>query len=414
MKKNTIITLVNFNVALLLFLCTVVKAQQIPVMETGGTKPMPAEWIDKDTGHKVIRLVNHRDSAASFYFNNNCFIPQRKTEGDLMVFYSGTSMGNQLFSINLKTKKVEQLTHHKGKIAGEMVCPKTRSAYYQSGDSVFAVNVDTKINACIYVFDPAFKGRAGTINADGTYLACVKATGEQEREIYAKYPAKHDYFSRIWAAHIEHILYTVNIKTKEMKEIHRENEWTNHLLFSPTDPDILSYCHEGPWEKNDRIWNINIKTGKNTLMHVRTMENEIAGHEFFGVTGNREWFDLQKPKGKTFYLAAFDMKTGKEDRMYQMDRNEWSIHFNVSKDEQTFCGDGGDPGQVAKAPDGEWIYLFKPVGDHFKSEKLVMMKHHNYHLEPNVHFSPDEKWIIFRANFEGSEQVYAVEIAKKK
>ena len=41
------------------------------------------------------------------------------------------------------------------------------------------------------------------------------------------------------------------------------------------------------------------------------------------------------------------------------------------------------------------------------------MKNHNYHLEPNVHFSPDEKWIIFRANFEGGvEQVYAVEIAK--
>ncbi|WP_431198349.1 hypothetical protein ACRQ5D_26165 [Mucilaginibacter sp. P25] len=106
------------------------------------------------------------------------------------------------------------------------------------------------------------------------------------------------------------------------------------------------------------------------------------------------------------------MKTGKEDRVYQMDRNEWSIHFNVTKDEQTFAGDGGNSGQVAKAPDGMWIYLFKPNGDHFKSEKLVNMKHHNYHLEPNVHFSPDEKWVIFRANFEGHEGVYAVEIAK--
>jgi oligogalacturonide lyase len=390
-----------------------VSAQEIPVMETGSKKPMPAEWIDKDTGHKVIRLVNGRDSAASFYFNNNCFIPQRKTEGDLMVFYSGTAIGNQLFVTNLKTKKVEQLTHNPGKLAGEMVCPKTRSAYYQVGDTVFAVNVDTRVNSVIFVFDPSFKGRAGTINADGTYLACVKAVGDEERNILKQYPKKSDFFGRIWAAHIEHILYTVNIKTKEIKEIHREKEWTNHLLFSPTDPDILSYCHEGPWEKNDRIWNINIKTGKNTLMHVRTMENEIAGHEFFGVTGNREWFDLQKPKGKTFFLAAFDMKTGKEDRQYEMDRNEWSIHFNVSHDEQTFCGDGGDPGQVAKAPNGEWIYLFKPVGDRFKSEKLVNMSHHQYHLEPNVHFSPDEKWIIFRANFEGVEQIYAVEIAKK-
>jgi oligogalacturonide lyase len=59
-----------------------------------------------------------------------------------------------------------------------------------------------------------------------------------------------------------------------------------------------------------------------------------------------------------------------------------------------------------------WIYLFRPVGDKFISEKLVMMKNHGYKLEPNVHFSPDEKWVIFRANFEGVEETYAVEIRK--
>jgi oligogalacturonide lyase len=388
-----------------------VKAQE--TMETGG-KPMPAEWIDKDTGHKVVRLSRRPETNnASFYFNNYCFVPQG-SKGDLMVYYGSVAnkeMGNQLFTVNLKTLETKQLTNHKA-IAGEMVCPKTNDAYYQSGDSVFAVNAITGKNRFIYAFDPAFKGRVGTVNADGTYLACVKATGELEREIHEKYPEKSQYFNRIYDAHIEHTLYKLNIKTGELTEIHRENEWTNHLLFSPVDPDILSYCHEGPWEKNDRIWNINIKTLQNTLMHKRTMVNEIAGHEFFGIGGQHEWFDLQKPKGKTFFLAAFDMKTGKEDRIYEMERNEWSIHFNVTKDEKTFCGDGGDPGQVAKAPDAEWLYLFKPNGDRLKSEKLVNMKHHNYKLEPNVHFSPDEKWIIFRANFEGAQQTYAVEIAK--
>ncbi len=43
-----------------------------------------------------------------------------------------------------------------------------------------------------------------------------------------------------------------------------------------------------------------------------------------------------------------------------MQRNEWSIHFNVNKDRTLYTGDGGDPGQVAHAPDGEWIYLFHP------------------------------------------------------
>ena len=107
-----------------------------------------------------------------------------------------------------------------------------------------------------------------------------------------------------------------------------------------------------------------------------------------------------------------------------MQRNEWSIHFNVTADESLICGDGGDPGQVAKAPDGQWIELFRPqiirnvgIDDPsfvqpgvLKSERLVNMAKHNYKLEPNVHFSPDGKWIIFRANFEGHQEVYAVEI----
>jgi oligogalacturonide lyase len=67
---------------------------------------------------------------------------------------------------------------------------------------------------------------------------------------------------------------------------------------------------------------------------------------------------------------------------------------------------------VAKAKDGMWIYLFRPAGDSLHSEKLVNIKNHNYKLEPNVHFSPDEKWIIFRANFEGNTDVYVAEIKK--
>jgi len=373
---------------------------------------MPTEWIDQDTGHKVVRLINRGNDNRSFYFNNNPFIPQKKQEGDLMVFYGKTDKGFQLFTVNLKTLKIQQLTN-RTKVSGEMVCPKTREAFYQSGDSVFAVNVNTAKTRFIYAFAPDFKGKVGTVNADGTFLACVKATGDQKDQILAQYPLKSQYFNRIYDAHIEHTLYVIDVKRKALKQIHQEKEWTNHLLFSPTDPDNLSYCHEGPWEKVDRMWNINIKTGENKLLHKRTMVNEIAGHEFFSPLGNMEWFDLQKPKGQTFFLAGINMKTGKQDRIYQMDRNEWSIHFNVTKDEQTFAGDGGDPRQVAKAPNGQWIYLFKPDGDHFKSEKLVNMKNHDYRLEPNVHFSPDEKWVIFRANFEGHEDIYAVEIAKR-
>jgi oligogalacturonide lyase len=113
-------------------------------------------------------------------------------------------------------------------------------------------------------------------------------------------------------------------------------------------------------------------------------------------------------------------------RWYHMERNEWSIHFNVTADESLMCGDGGDPGQVARAPDGEWIELFHPQlvrnsGVNEKdfvqpgvlhSERLVNMSQHNYKLEPNVRFSPDKTMVIFTSNMFGPSYVFGVEVAR--
>jgi oligogalacturonide lyase len=49
-----------------------------------------------------------------------------------------------------------------------------------------------------------------------------------------------------------------------------------------------------------------------------------------------------------------------------------------------------------------------------QAEKLCSLAKHDYALEPNAHFSPDGKWVIFRSNMTGSSQIYAVEIAKAK
>jgi len=137
---------------------------------------------------------------------------------------------------------------------------------------------------------------------------------------------------------------------------------------------------------------------------------EIAGHEFFSRDGNTIWYDLHLPRGKTFYMAGLNMKTGAQTR-YKMKRDEWSIHFNISPDQQLFAGDGGDSTQVARAADGRWLYLFEPIGDSLVSKKLVNMQTHGYRpLEPNVHFSPDGKWVIFRSDLDGELNVYAVEL----
>ena len=397
-------------------------ATDAPILETGGQR-MPEMWIDKDTKHKVIRLSRiEGNSSLSFYFHNNPFI------GNKMVFYSSTrndvsnvakqeisstnSRNKQIWLLDLATMKSEQLTHQSSPMNGEIVHNKTGVIYYQIKDSVFSVDAQTKKEQLVYVFPEDFKASITTVNADGTLLGGAKSS-DQEKELFKKYPDKSSYFNIIYEAKLPRTLFTIDIKSKRLNKLFTDSAWLNHVQFSPTDPSVLMFCHEGPWHKVDRIWTIDINTKQVKLMHKRTMDMEIAGHEWIGPDGRTIWFDLQQPRGATFFVAGADIKTGKEVK-YSLQRNEWSIHFNISPDQKLFCGDGGDPGQVAKAPDGQWIYLFKPDGDHFVSTKLVNMKHHQYKLEPNVHFSPDGKWIIFRANFEGIENVYAVEINSER
>ena len=377
------------------------------VLETGSIKPMPLEWIDKDTHHKVIRLTRKAGANASFYFHNNPFI------GNKMVFYSTDSSGKQINSVDLETLKIEQITNWKTPMAGEIVSAKSKEVFYQIKDSVFATHIDSKKTRLVYVFPADFKASISTLNVDGTVLAGRYSSGEKEKEILKQHPEKSQFFNRIFDAKIPNTLFTVNTVTGKLNKIHTENTWLGHVQFSPTVPNLLMFCHEGPWHKVDRIWTIDINSRKVKSMHKRTVDMEIAGHEFFSPDGKFIWYDLQVPRSVTFYLAATDVISG-EEKKYSLSRDEWSIHYNVSKDQKLFAGDGGDPGQVAKAADGRWIYLFHPNGDKLRSERLVNMKHHGYKLEPNVHFSPDGKWIIFRANFEGESQVYAVEIEKSK
>ena len=246
----------------------------------------------------------------------------------------------------------------------------------------------------------------------------------------AKELRMHEQLARV-RAEPPRSLFTVNTATGEIKVIHQERAWLNHVQFSPTDPGLVMFCHEGPWHEVTRLWTIRTDGSGLTCVHTRTMNMEIWGHEFFGADGRTIWYDLQRPRGEVFWLAGYEVATGRRT-WYALERNEWSVHFNVSPDGALFAGDGGDAQMVAHAPDGKWIYLFRPRGvpdvagikppdaeslihpGRLVAERLVNMGRHAYHLEPNVTFTPDQKWIIFRSNMQGPTQVYAVEVAKAK
>jgi oligogalacturonide lyase len=375
----------------------------------------PREWVDAATGHRVIRLSDEPGSA-SLYFHQNAYTEK----GDRLVF----STPGGLSTLDLKTRRTFPLVS--GRVSQVVVGRKSRRVFYFKDDTIYATHLDTRETRAIVKRAELRSGSGLTVNADETLLGGSYTEGgapspspspapspSASAETGATPAAIESRLEARWAQRLPMALYTVKIATGEVKTFHHSTDWLNHVQFSPSDPGLLMFCHEGPWHKVDRIWTIRIDDTGLRKIHTRTMDMEIAGHEFWSTDGRTIWYDLQTPKGEQFWLAGLVLPTGQTVR-YKVERDQWSVHFNVSPDGKLFAGDGGGPAMVARAQDGQWIYLFRPENGLLRWERLVNLARHDYRLEPNVTFTPDGEWIVFRSNMHGPTHVYAVEVRKAR
>jgi oligogalacturonide lyase len=410
---------------------------------SAGKEP-PTSWVDPDTGHRVVRLTREPGSA-SFYFNDNGYTP----DGKEMVY--NTPEGISV--LNLATLEARSVVQ--GPVRSIIVGRKTPTIYYTKAtdkplySSLWSTNVDT--GETHELAELPRRGNISAINADetiaaGTYIE-GDATAGGNYDGMAKAGQTHELnmpanklamMAVRLAARLPITMYTVNLNTKAVTILLNSTDWLNHLEFSPTDPTLLMYCHEGVKVEVDRIWTIRTDGTQNTLIHKRTMEMEGPGHEWWSRDGKTIWYDLNFGRhtytdGKELgldhsdytlpvvgYVAGYNVQTGARI-WYHYQSYEWSIHFNSSPDDTIFCGDGG------RTPGAQWLYLFRPerltapgmiTGSSlirmglFHSERLVNMSKHDYRLEPNVSFTPDAKFIVFRSNMFGPTYAFAVEVAK--
>ena len=388
--------------------------------------PPPKTWIDPDTGHRVIRLTDEPGSA-SFYFTDNGYT----SDGKYLVY---TTPG-AISALNLKTYETHVIV--KGVARAIVVGRKTPTVFYTKTTDkrgfleLWSANIET--NQTQKLASLPQRGSIVTINADetlavGSYIEGAgldygsnggNSQGSQQPHVLDQPVNKSQMMATRLAARLPMWIYTVDLKTGQSHNLLHGTDWLNHMQFSPTDPNLLMYCHEGAWHQVDRIWTIRTDGTQNQLIHKRIMEMEISGHEWWSHDGNWIWYDLQLPKRINGYVAGYNISTH-ERIWYHHEVSEDSIHYNSSWDGSLFCGDG------SQSPGAQWIYLFRPVhlhNDHtlgenlilagkFEAEKLVNMSKHHYRLEPNVSFTPDMKFVVFRSNMFGSTYPFAVEVAK--
>jgi oligogalacturonide lyase len=395
--------------------------------------PLPKAWIDADTGHRVVRLTGDA-GGSTLYFHDNAFSPQ----GDKLIFNTPSGIGMvDVAKIGTEALNVEMVA---APARGAYFSRRTREIYSNmSGEKVTVLNIDT------HQFREVMYAR-GLINADETVSVVKNANavdpdGTHPRppvrpalpQLQRMFPGKRmedlspdQQYSvtkedglapRALNPTLQSFIFT-DLKTGQSKETGFQYGDLNHLQFNPVDPNLLLYCHEGTWHELDRTWTIRTDGSQMRLMHKRSMDMEINGHEWSSWDGKTVWFDLQTPRSQDFWIGGVNMATGRTTR-YHLQRSWWGVHFNSSRDDTLFASDGGDPSQVAYAPDGMWINLLRVQPDGTVArEQLVNMSRHNYvtgrgGVEPNAHITPDKKWVVFTGQFApGQRHVYAVEIGR--
>ena len=489
MARRPLISMIKLPCRLLLL---AIAALPVFGADSQADKPAaqaPTDWIDPDTGHRIVQLDSESGSS-TLYFHDNSYSP----EGDKYIFNTPAGIGMiDVAKIGTPAAKVEIVPGARG---GYMA-RRTRELYLTrgggggrggrggrngpgapgdatqsgvtpaapaagaeppgapgardgrggrgggggfGGGTVYAYNFDTKqtrevphATRTLISCDETFT-LATTAAEDPTGKTPKPAVREPLPQLQRMFPGKKmeelseaqqyavtkedGLARRALNPRSEAIIFT-NLKTGEANTVGYQYGSINHMQFSPTDPNLLLYCHEGTWHEVDRVWTIRTDGSEMTLRHKRTMDMEIAGHEFWSFDGRTIWFDLQTPRSQVFWVAGVNLDSGKEIR-YHLEPQWWGVHFNVSRDNKLFMSDGGDPTQVAFQPDGMWINLLRVQPDGTVArEKLVNMSKHNYvtgrgGIEPNGSITPDNKWVIFSGNMFGARHVYAVEIAKAK
>jgi len=214
----------------------------------------PRQWVDADTGHRVVRLSDVPGSS-SLYFNFNGYT----LAGDYLVISTPDGL-DKVRMVDFELSCVVRL-HRPFKFL--FVGQTHRRAYYQTLDdsAVWYADIDSGETRLV---KGGVSGDIQTINCTETLLGGVERDPTNTAPILALFEnrdKKTDQFDyrASWPdgtpmsyadakevrlnerlnARVPMTMFVIDTATGVRRNVYSSTDWLNHLLFSPTDPDML-------------------------------------------------------------------------------------------------------------------------------------------------------------------------------
>ena len=198
-----------------------------------------------------------------------------------------------------------------------------------------------------------------------------------------------------------------------MEVIHEDYRSMSHINTSPVLPDVLTYCHEGPWHRvEQRIWGLNIQTGETWKIRDQEGQNIAVGHEYWFADGEHIGYHGRPRDGKGNHIFGF-IKWDNSDHT-EINFPFHATHFH-SLDETMMVGDGTPASVFSRTDTGAqpYIQLFKRDGDGYIGPRILAFHRSTFndqHAHCHPRFTPDGKSVLYTSDLTSYSNMYLVDV----
>ena len=366
-------------------------------------------YIDAYSGREIVKLTEYLGHSNHFYFTDPCWFNNNRS----FFFMSDRENQSNLFRYDLDDGKITQVTDFKtpGHARG---CwnDANRRLYFWYERKIFELDPETLDERIIYEAPPDMSPEArANPTADGKYVISrlQEIVPEDKPSISFAYSRFHEMFHQKPLTQI----FRVEVATGKMDVILEDKCYITHINTSHVLPNIMTYCHEGPWHLvEQRIWGLNIETGETWKIRPQDDGRNFAvGHEYWFADGIRIGYhgfprDLQGEH--VFGYLNWDNSEHVEVRFPYR-----STHFQ-SRDESLIVGDGSPAAVFTHQGIAQpFIQLFKWNGEEYIGPRILAYHRSTFndqHAHPHPRFTPDGKYVLYSSDLTAYANMYLVEV----
>ncbi|MBM7573470.1 oligogalacturonate lyase family protein [Aquibacillus albus] len=364
-------------------------------------KQWSPEWEsfqDRFTDVTITQLTNYTGHSHHLYFTENGWYKN----GNKLLFCSDRENKTNLFSIDLRTGDILQLTDHDQTFGSLSPClhPSGDRAYFRRNQKIIEINLQTLDEQLLYEGPASLIGGNLNCTADGKY---VITCNREDFSNQFKIDLGNGYVGHRELMEAKPKAQIIKISTEDgtSEIVYEEENFITHINTSPQKSDLITFCHEGPWQLVDhRIWGLDLETGDAWKIRERKEEQEMVGHEYWHPDGEHIGYHGFRKNGTAFFgKISYDNKNMEE---IEFAFRNWHAHSHgFSK----VVVDG-------RAPSDKLVIWSRQDGE-FSGPKLLCEHRCSFHVQ-KVHahprFSPDGKKLLFTSDKNGYGNLYLIDL----